>query len=98
MAPERVAERLARLGLPPRYLLTVGTIEPRKNLLPLLRAYCDLPAWLRERWPLLLVGSWGWNAREVADYLERVAFGRGVLHLGYVKDEDLGVLYNGARA
>ena len=98
MAPEGVSEGLARLGLPPRYLLSVGTIEPRKNLLPMLQAYCDLPAPLRERWPLLLVGSWGWNAREVADYLDQVALHRGVLHLGYVKDEDLGVLYNGARA
>jgi alpha-1,3-rhamnosyl/mannosyltransferase len=95
---QQVSEGLRRLGLPRRYLLYVGTIEPRKNLLPLLRAYCDLPASLRERWPLLLVGRWGWNARDVADYLHEVGRSRGVIHLGYVKDDDLGILYNGARA
>lgn len=94
----RVAERLARLGLPAQYLLSVGTIEPRKNLLPLLKAYCDLPAGLREGWPLLLVGRWGWNAGEVAGFLDKIGLARGVVHVGYVPDDDLATLYNGARA
>ena len=59
VAPGEVAAALHVLGLPPRYLLYLGTIEPRKNVLTLLRAYCSLPAPLRERWPLLLVGGWG---------------------------------------
>jgi alpha-1,3-rhamnosyl/mannosyltransferase len=98
LSEQEVIEGLTRLRLPRRYLLYVGTIEPRKNLLPLLQAFCDLPAPLRERWPLLLVGRWGWNARDVADYLQQVGRERGVLHLGYVNEEDLGILYNGARA
>jgi alpha-1,3-rhamnosyl/mannosyltransferase len=87
-----------RLGLPPRYLLYVGTIEPRKNVLTLLKAYCSLPESFRRVYPLVLVGGWGWNVRRVADYLDSVARHRGVLHLGYVPDEDLPYLYNGARA
>lgn len=98
MSAWRVRERIKRLGLPERYLLYVGTIEPRKNLLPLLRAYCDLPTGLRCRWPLLLVGRWGWNAQGVADFLEASGRDRGVIHLGYLPDEDLGAVYNGARA
>jgi glycosyltransferase involved in cell wall biosynthesis len=93
-----VAETLRRLGLPPRYLLSVGTIEPRKNLLVLLRAYCALPAPLRNRWPLLLVGGWGWNTADVAEYFHHVARHRGVLHVGYLGDDDLVAVYNGARA
>lgn len=93
-----VAARLRRLKLPQRYLLHVGTIEPRKNVLMLLRAYCSLPVSLRRDWPLLLVGGWGWNAREVAEYLDGTARACGVHHLGYVADRDLPVLYNGARA
>src|SRR5262249_16811830 len=50
-----LAGGLRRLGLPPEYLLHVGTLEPRKNLLMLLRAYCALPAAVRTRFPLLLV-------------------------------------------
>ncbi len=73
-------------------------MEPRKNLLMLLRAYCDLPASLRRDCPLLLVGGWGWGSSELADYLHRTARHCGVLHLGYVPDRHLGLLYNGARA
>jgi len=89
---------LHRLGLPPQYLLYVGTIEPRKNLLMLLRAYCALPDELRRRCPLLLVGRWGWNAGDVAEQLHAEAKHRGVIHLGYVPERHLAALYNGALA
>jgi len=98
MPREQVAAVLRQLGLPPQYLLYLGTIEPRKNLPTLLEAYCGLPARLRERWPLLLVGAWGWNTGPVADFLDREGRARGVIHLGYVPEEHLAVLYNGARA
>ncbi|MHB1421631.1 MAG: glycosyltransferase family 4 protein [Gemmataceae bacterium] len=93
-----VAVTLRRLDLPPRYLLYVGTIEPRKNIMTLLRAYCALPERIRSRWPLLLVGSWGWNAGDVADFLESGARQRGVLYRPYVPEDCLAALYNGARA
>ena len=93
-----VARRLRQLGLPQKYLLFVGTVEPRKNVLRLLHAYCGLPASVRDDWPLFLAGPWGWNAAPIAEYYESTARQRGVRHLGYVSDEDLVVLYNGARA
>ena len=93
-----VARILHQLGLPPRYLLYLGTIEPRKNILMLLRAYCALPQGLRSECPLLLVGSWGWNTAEVADFYHREARHRGVRHIGYVKNRYLPALYAGARA
>src|SRR5207245_5196897 len=95
---EETARVLRELKLPPRYLLYLGTIEPRKNILLLLQAYCALPDDLRLRWPLLLVGSWGWNTLAVADYLHREARHRGVLHRGYVAERHLAAIYNGARA
>jgi alpha-1,3-rhamnosyl/mannosyltransferase len=95
---DQVAAWLKRLGLPPQYLLFVGTIEPRKNLLMLLQAYCKLPEPMRRQWPLVLVGSWGWNAQPIADYLQSTARARGVQRIGYVADEDLPYVYNGARA
>jgi alpha-1,3-rhamnosyl/mannosyltransferase len=92
------ARVLRQLQLPARYLLYLGTIEPRKNLLLLLQAYCTLPEKVRARWPLLLVGSWGWNTMGVADFLQREARHRGVLHRGYVAEQHLAAIYNGARA
>lgn len=98
MPAELVTATLRRLNLPPRYLLCLGTIEPRKNVLLLLRAYCSLPAHLRERWPLLLVGGWGWNVNDVAEYLHGEARHKGVMHLGYLPEEHVAAVYNGARA
>jgi alpha-1,3-rhamnosyl/mannosyltransferase len=95
---EEVRSVLRRLGLPPRYLLFVGTIEPRKNVGMLLRVYGSLPRELRERCPLVLAGGWGWNAGDVARSLEDEGRSLGVMHLGYVADPYLPALYNGARA
>jgi alpha-1,3-rhamnosyl/mannosyltransferase len=93
-----VVRELSGLGLPADYLLYLGTIEPRKNLLLLMRAYCSLPDALRARWPLVLVGNWGWNSTAVATYLEAEARHRGVIHLGYLREKHLATVYNGARA
>jgi alpha-1,3-rhamnosyl/mannosyltransferase len=95
---ELAAAKLRRLGLKPNYLLYLGTIEPRKNVLMLMQAYCSLPQPLRERCPLLLVGQWGWKTQEMAAYYDAVARHQGVRHLGYVPDRLLPAIYNGARA
>jgi alpha-1,3-rhamnosyl/mannosyltransferase len=98
LSHEEVAGVLAKLGLPGQYLLYLGTIEPRKNVLRLMKAYCALPERLRSNCPLLLVGGWGWNTSDSADYFHNKARHRGVIHLGYVKDRYVTAVYNGARA
>jgi glycosyltransferase involved in cell wall biosynthesis len=93
----QVQQALRQLHLPSRYLLYVGTIEPRKNLATLLCAYRALDARIRRAYPLVLVGNWGWNAGEVARLLESKETTE-VIHLGYVPEGSLAALYNGARA
>lgn len=93
-----VRQLLFPMGLPQRYLLVVGTIEPRKNVLLLLRAYCSLPSSVRERCPLVLAGPWGWNAEPVAEFFECVARHHNVRLLGYCPDALLPALYCGADA
>ena len=85
-------------NLPPRYLLAVGTIEPRKNLRTVLRAFCDLPAEVRTACPLVLAGGWGWKSEPERELFEKEARHRGAIHLGYVADADLPGLYAGAAA
>jgi alpha-1,3-rhamnosyl/mannosyltransferase len=87
-----------RHGLPDSYLLHVGSLEPRKNLLMLLKAYVSLAGELRERCPLVLVGPWGWRFEELAAYYEAEAKHRNVIHLGYVAEADLPAVYAGARS
>lgn len=86
------------LGLPDEYLLYVGTIEPRKNVLTVLRAYCSLELELRRRCPLVLAGGWGWKSSDVAEFLHGEGANRGIMHLGYTEDRHLRGLYVGARA
>ncbi len=97
-APAAIAEVRARYELPPRYTLYVGTIEPRKNVGTLLRAFCALPSELREACPLVLAGGWGWKAEAERDLFESEARHRGARHIGYVPDADLPALYAGAEA
>ena len=87
-----------RLKLPERFLLYVGAVEPRKNLLVALRAFVDLPADVRERCPLVLAGPWAWKAADVAEFFRDRAVPAGARHLGYVTDADRVALYNAATA
>lgn len=88
---------LAPLGLEPgAYVLSVGSLEPRKNLAALLRAHAELPAALRADFPLVLAGSPGWHNTGLKAELERETKTGHVRHLGRVELETLVALYNGA--
>lgn len=85
-----------RQGLPSRFWLFVGTLEPRKNLVMLLQAYARLPR--AQRLPLILVGGPGWMADEVFATIEREGLQDSVRHLGFVPAADLPLWYNSAEA
>lgn len=78
------------------FILSTGTIEPRKNLERLVKAYSFLPENLRERYPLLLVGKLGWDHQSVFDTIAETRMGSFVRHMGYVSDQDLAGLYSAA--
>jgi glycosyltransferase involved in cell wall biosynthesis len=89
-----VADVRARHGLKRPYLLTVGTLEPRKNLPLLLRAFDRLPPTV----DLVVVGGKGWYDTELrAELARRLPAGR-VHVLGYVSQSDLVALYSGTVA
>lgn len=92
----RAADRLAALKqsyqLPERFMLYVGSIEPRKNLVRLLKAYRQLPASLRSEVKLVLAGFRGWDNAEVMVLLDSMQ--QDVTYLGYVAEAELAGLYN----
>ena len=84
---------LHRMGVEGEFLLTVSTLEPRKNVDRLLAAYRRLRATLPEPWPLVIVGPTGWGpALPSPEDQEGVAF------TGAVPDAVLTGLYTRARA
>lgn len=79
------------------YLLCVGTLEPRKNLVRTVRAYASLPAELRRRFPLVVVGAVGWHESGIVAELEPLARSGEARLLSYVDEDALSALYAGAR-
>jgi glycosyltransferase involved in cell wall biosynthesis len=86
----------ARYGLADRFMLYVGTIEPRKNLPTLLDAFArrrrsgDLPH------QLALAGPYGWLSRDIGKLIERLQIESAVVFTGYVPYQDLPALYSAA--
>ena len=83
---------LERLGVSREFLLSVGTLEPRKNLARLVDAYGRARPSLPEPWPLVVVGPRGWKGGDTA-----TDGGAGVLTAGAVSGAVLAALYRRAR-
>jgi glycosyltransferase involved in cell wall biosynthesis len=84
---EAGAALLARLGVGDRpFLLSVGTLEPRKNLVRLSDAYSKIRGSLPEPWPLVVVGPAGWG--------EQLTPAPGVIPAGMVTPGELSALYS----
>ena len=84
----------ARHGVAPGgYVLAAGTLEPRKNLIRLIRAHSRLPRDVREAHPLLVVGPRGWEEEQILTATGEQA--ATVRLAGYVSDDDLTRLYAG---
>jgi len=81
--------------LPEQFILSVGTLEPRKNLLGLIEAYSQLPADYRNNFPLVLVGGKGWHAGPISEALAKLP-AQQVYRLGYVPQSDLPKLLSAA--
>jgi len=85
-------------GIARNYILSVGSIQPRKNLGRLAQAY----ARLRNRLPenelpqLVIVGKRAWLYRETLREIEQLRTGDCVIITGYVPEHDLPALYTGA--
>lgn len=86
---------LNQYGLTPQnYFLFVGTVQPRKNLKRLIKAYSHLASLPS----LVIVGQKGWLSDEIYQLPERLGIEDRVKFLGYVPDEDMPALYSGAIA
>lgn len=92
---ERIAQVKAKYNLPDKYLLSLSTIEPRKNLRLLIEAYMEMKSSAAKLPPLVLAGRRGWLMED--DIAMAVESGR-IIFTGFVDDEDLPGLYAGAQA
>jgi glycosyltransferase involved in cell wall biosynthesis len=92
---ERVADVRARYCLPPRFVLTVGSIHPRKNLVRLIDAFAAIRPDLGDV-GLVFVGRDGWGAAEV--HARARMLGDAVRFLDFADSADMPALYTAAEA
>jgi len=88
-----------RYGIVGDYILTVGSIQPRKNLPRLIRAFAALSrvGSIRPLPTLVIVGKRGWLYEETLDTAENSEVKERILFTDYVPENDLPALYSGAR-
>ncbi|MDW8060104.1 MAG: glycosyltransferase family 1 protein [Thermomicrobium sp.] len=84
----------AERGLPERFLLFVGTIQPRKNLARLVEALARLGDQLD--WPLYVVGARGWKENPVFRTVQETGLGDRIVFVGYVLPQELRYWYSAA--
>jgi len=85
-----------RYGLPEKFILYLGNVEPRKNLIGLIRAYNDL----RRRNPafsgvkLVIAGATGWKIKDIFKELYASDYQADIKFLGYIDKADKPALYS----
>jgi glycosyltransferase involved in cell wall biosynthesis len=98
MQPESLRSVQTKYGLPPLYILCLGTLEPRKNITTLLHAFARLWSTLHgEPVPRLVVaGARGWRESAIFQTVQCLGLEQAVYFPGFIDDEDLPAIYGGA--
>lgn len=87
---------LQQYGIACPFILFVGTLEPRKNIVTLVKAYAALRSSGRIAHQLVIVGRKGWLYDEIFETVDMLGLGRNVIFTGAVPDHELAYLYNAA--
>ncbi len=97
MPAESTIETRRRLGVEDEFLLFVGTIEPRKNLSTLVRAFAEILRTTSLNPQLVIAGKQGWLTDELFSCIKDCGVGDRLRFTGYISDEDLRALYSSCR-
>ena len=89
VAPETFARVKQNYQLPKQFFISVGTLQPRKNVAATIQAHRALSIAQRAQYPLLIVGRAGWRCESVISLIKQDAAQGAVRWLTQVSDEDL---------
>lgn len=99
MAKTEAQKVLAKMKVTKKFILAVGTLEPRKNFTQLIAAYGLLPEKLRDEYSLIIVGGGGWSNMDLLEAADNAQEqGLDVIMPGYVTEEQKAALYASAEA
>jgi len=81
-------------GLPDEFVLFLGTLQPRKNLETLLKAFGKIAG--QVDWPLVVAGALGWQYERIFQIVRHLGLSARVRFVGHVPGEHLPLWYNAA--
>jgi len=81
-------------NLPSKMILNIGTLEPRKNVVTLIKAFKKLHEIGFKDYVLVIAGEKGWLYNRIFEEIESSGVEQSILLLGVARDEDLPLLYN----
>lgn len=87
---------IEKYNLPEKYILFVGTLEPRKNLLGLLKSYLILKQNYDYCERLVIVGAKGWKYNPIFDWVQQNQLEEDIIFTGFIDDADLPAIYSAA--
>ncbi|MFA5777011.1 MAG: glycosyltransferase family 1 protein [Parcubacteria group bacterium] len=94
--PEMLAVK-EKYNLPYHFILYLGTIEPRKNIISIVKAYDQLRRLKNkelDRYKLAIAGANGWKEKGVLKEINKSPFKNDILTIGFIKPENKPYLYN----
>jgi len=96
ISKSEVQSHLEKYKLSPGYVLYVGTLEPRKNIETILKAYARIDFEIQKSHPLVIAGKKGWKYENIFKTYNELKLKEKVKFLDYLDFSDLPALYNGA--
>lgn len=91
----KISDVRRKYGINGKYILVVGTFEPRKNLVRMLEAFKIIAEKFSDI-NLVLIGKKGWLYGDIYEKINDIRIAERVISTGYVDDEDMPYLYRGA--
>ena len=92
-----VKKCLDKYNINKSYFMFVGTINPRKNIVTLIKAFELFRENKSGDAKLVLVGAYGWNAENVIEAIENSKFKNDIIKTGYVSEKEKEVLYRNSK-
>jgi glycosyltransferase involved in cell wall biosynthesis len=92
-----IKDVLIKYNLPENFILSIGTLEPRKNIVKLIEAYYGLVASGLTKYKLIIAGKKGWYYKEIFNKVKQLKLENEIIFTGYFPNKDIPYLYNAAR-
>jgi glycosyltransferase involved in cell wall biosynthesis len=93
----RFLEIKKKYRLPYRFILYLGAMEPRKNILAIIRAYNQMRLLKNpelEKYRLVIAGAKGWNNGNIKKEMQKSAFNKDIISIGFIEADEKPFIYN----